>query len=120
MWSMIEANLPALQVVLPMLAAPLCAILKKGQGAWALAFATVILTFAVSVSLFLITLDGAVISYRMGNWAPPIGIEYRVDILNAFVLLIVSGNSWLLAAPRPQDHRQSLETGQCDHDADYY
>tara|TARA_R110000824_G_scaffold401749_1_gene614501 strand:+ start:40641 stop:42146 length:1506 start_codon:yes stop_codon:yes gene_type:complete len=91
MWSMIEANLPALQVVLPMLAAPLCAILKKGQGAWALAFATVILTFAVSVSLFLITLDGAVISYRMGNWAPPIGIEYRVDILNAFVLLIVSG-----------------------------
>jgi multicomponent Na+:H+ antiporter subunit D len=30
------------------------------------------------------------ISYHVGGWAPPIGIEYRVDLLNAFVLLLVS------------------------------
>ena len=31
------------------------------------------------------------ISYELGGWAAPFGIEYRVDSLNAFVLLIVSG-----------------------------
>ena len=25
----------------------------------------------------------------MGGWPPPIGIEYRVDLLNAFVLLLL-------------------------------
>ncbi len=30
------------------------------------------------------------ISYAMGGWAPPWGIEYRVDLLNAFVLVLVS------------------------------
>jgi multicomponent Na+:H+ antiporter subunit D len=35
-------------------------------------------------------LDGGIISYHMGDWAPPLGIEYRVDLVNAFVLLIVS------------------------------
>ena len=26
----------------------------------------------------------------LGGWAPPWGIEYRVDLLNAFVLMLVS------------------------------
>ncbi|MDZ4368944.1 MAG: monovalent cation/H+ antiporter subunit D family protein, partial [Afipia sp.] len=91
MLAMIEANLPALQVVLPMLAAPICAMLGRGTRAWALTMVAVLLAFAVAVSLFVATLDGTIISYRMGNWAPPIGIEYRVDILNAFVLLVISG-----------------------------
>ena len=30
------------------------------------------------------------ISYHLGGWAPPWGIEYRVDMLNGFVLLLVS------------------------------
>ena len=30
------------------------------------------------------------ISYHLGGWAPPWGIEYRVDLLNAFVLVLVS------------------------------
>ena len=35
-------------------------------------------------------MDAGVISYHMGDWAPPLGIEYRIDFVNAFVLLIVS------------------------------
>ena len=33
---------------------------------------------------------GASISYALGSWAPPWGIEYRVDAANAFVLVLVS------------------------------
>ena len=36
-------------------------------------------------------MTSGVISYELGGWAAPFGIEYRVDALNAFVLLIVSG-----------------------------
>jgi multicomponent Na+:H+ antiporter subunit D len=91
MMSLIEANLPALQVMLPLAAAPFCLILGRGSGAWALATFIAFATFAISISLFAQTYEGAVITYHMGNWAPPIGIEYRIDIANAFVLLIVSG-----------------------------
>lgn len=91
MMALIEANLPALQVMLPLAAAPFCLMLGRGTRAWALATLIAFVTFAISISLFAQTYEGAVISYHMGNWAPPIGIEYRIDIANAFVLLIVSG-----------------------------
>ena len=34
---MIAGHLPALQVVLPLMAAPLCALLRRGNLAWAVA-----------------------------------------------------------------------------------
>tara|TARA_B110000208_G_scaffold158895_1_gene193289 strand:- start:221 stop:1555 length:1335 start_codon:yes stop_codon:yes gene_type:complete len=33
------------------------------------------------------------ISYELGGWSPPWGIEYRIDKLNAFIALIISGVS---------------------------
>jgi multicomponent Na+:H+ antiporter subunit D len=32
-----------------------------------------------------------VVSYHLGSWPPPWGIEYRVDALSAFVMVLVSG-----------------------------
>ena len=88
---MIAAHLPALQVVIPLLAAPLCAILRHGSISWAISVIANWLAFAVSIGLLFRVLDEGVISYAMGGWAPPIGIEYRVDLINVFVLLVVSG-----------------------------
>lgn len=88
---MIEAQLPALQVVLPLLAAPLCFLLRSGRAAWGLAVAVSWAALAVAGRLLAAVLDRGVIAYDMGGWAPPWGIEYRVDPVNAFVLLIVAG-----------------------------
>ena len=88
---MIESNLPALQVIVPLLAALFCAMFRKGLLAWAIAVAASWTAFAISVTLLLRVQDGAVLSYMMGGWPAPLGIEYRIDIVNAFVLLIVSG-----------------------------
>ena len=96
MLGFIEANLPALQVVLPLMAAPVCAMLGKGSRAWAFATLVAFMSFAISISLFATVYGGAPLSYEMGGWAPPIGIEYRVDVLNAFVLMIVSGMAALV------------------------
>lgn len=86
----LAAQLPILQVILPLIAAPFCALVGRNR-AWVVAFLASIASFIIAISLFFSVLDGTVISYHLGGWAPPIGIEYRVDILNAFVLLIVSG-----------------------------
>lgn len=111
MLGIIENNLPALQVVVPLVAAPLCAMFVRGDRAWAFATAVSFFVFAIAVSLFATTLGGVTISYEMGGWAPPIGIEYRVDVLNAFVLLIVSGVAALVLPYA----RRSIEMDIAEH-----
>ncbi|MGH6619122.1 MAG: monovalent cation/H+ antiporter subunit D family protein [Alphaproteobacteria bacterium] len=85
-------HLPALQIVVPLLAAPLCVVLRRTAVAYGVAFLASWAAFAISVLLLLQVLDspGGVISYELGGWAPPWGIEYRVDALNAYVMLIVA------------------------------
>jgi multicomponent Na+:H+ antiporter subunit D len=61
-------------------------------------FAVVAVTsFATSLALAAQVAAGGPIGYAHGGWAPPIGIEYRIDALNAFVLVIVSGIAAALA-----------------------
>jgi len=50
-------------------------------------------SFAIALALLAQVLDTGTISYALGGWAAPWGIEYRVDTANAFVLVIVSGIS---------------------------
>ena len=90
---MISQHLPALQVVVPLIAAPLCLLLRRGDLAWGLALVVSWVALAIAVMLLNAVVTGGVISYELGDWAPPWGIEYRIDAANAFVLLIVSGIS---------------------------
>ena len=91
MMQLLMVHLPALQVIVPLLAAPICFLLKEERLSWAWAFLISIVTFLISVLLYADISNGNVISYAMGGWEPPWGIEYRVDGLNALMLLIVSG-----------------------------
>ena len=81
---------------MPLIAAPVCVVLGRGTLAWLLALIVSWVSFAVALGLLAQTIDGSVLSYELGSWAPPWGIEYRVDVVNAFVLLIVSGISALV------------------------
>lgn len=84
-------HLPILQVIVPLLAAPTAALLRRPTLSWAMAFLAALWAFGVSIALLSQVLATGPISYAIGGWAPPWGIEYRVDVVNAFVLLIVSG-----------------------------
>lgn len=86
----VTVHLPALQVVVPLIGALLCALLRRGTTAWALSLVVSWLLPAISVAMLLQVLHSGPISYHLGGWAPPIGIEYRVDLLNAFVLALIS------------------------------
>jgi multicomponent Na+:H+ antiporter subunit D len=93
---MIAAHLPALQVVAPLLAAPVCVLLRHGERAWLLATLVAWGAFAIAALLLAQVLDTGGVSYRLGGWAPPWGIEYRIDAVNGFVLLVVSGAAALI------------------------
>ncbi len=88
---MISAHLPALQVVVPLLAAPVCLLLRNRRAAWLLAATATWATFIIALGLLAQVSDQGTISYAIGDWAPPWGIEYRVDLFSALVLVIVSG-----------------------------
>ena len=86
-------HLPILQVLVPFLAAPIVVVLGSRALAWPIAFASSIIATVIAFLLLMQVIDGGFISYHLGGWAPPLGIEYRVDAANAFVLLLVSGIS---------------------------
>ena len=83
-------HLPGLQVLLPLLGAPLCFILRRESIVSAFTIAISWACFGISMSLLALVIDGDVIVYEFGGWSRPYGIEYRVDITNAFVLVIVA------------------------------
>jgi multicomponent Na+:H+ antiporter subunit D len=87
----IASQLPALQVVIPLMAAPICLLLRHARAAWLLAALVTWATFAIALALLVRVFEHGTISYAIGGWEPPWGIEYRVDLLSAFVLVIVAG-----------------------------
>lgn len=90
--SALTPHLPILQVLVPLISALLVAFLRDGRVAWVAAVAACWATFGITLLLMSQVLaQEAAISYVFGPWTVPFGIEYRVDRLSIFVLLIVSG-----------------------------
>jgi len=87
---LINGQLPALQVVVPLIAAALCLILSRPPAAWLITFVASAVAMLVSFLMLQEVLQSGVIDYTFGGWAAPFGIAYRVDLVNAYVLVIVS------------------------------
>lgn len=103
--SAIGSHLPILQVVVPLISAPLCFLLRRGNLAWGLATLVSWVAFATSLLLLQMVLADGTIRYEIGGWAAPWGIEYVVDATNAIVLVVVSG---IGAAVAPYARRSVL------------
>jgi multicomponent Na+:H+ antiporter subunit D len=89
----VAPHLPALQVVLPLLAAPLTVLLRRPGPAFVVAVAASWCALAIALALALQVQDGGALSYAIGNWPPPLGIEYRVDALSSLMLVLVAGTA---------------------------
>jgi multicomponent Na+:H+ antiporter subunit D len=90
-------NYPVLIVVAPFMTA-----LFAGLFIWIeerLSYPIVLTGLAVSVfsavNVLLQVVASGTVQYNMAGWPPPIGIEYRIDLLNAMVLCLVSGIAFL-------------------------
>ena len=90
------AHLPVLQVIVPLMAAPICLILNRTKLVWLFSLLVSGLAFFISILLLQQVMTSGVISYEIGGWQAPWGIEYRIDKLNAFLLLIISSISTIV------------------------
>ena len=88
----LEPHLPILQVVVPLFGAIFTAFLRNGVWSWAAALViSWICPIIAAWMLWNVLSTGETISYVMGGWSAPWGIEYRVDALNAFIVMLVTG-----------------------------
>lgn len=100
-------HLPALQVIVPMLAAPLILLLQPRGLAWAGATLVAILSFIIALSMAVSVSQGTNFSYEMGGWQAPYGIELFIGAFGALVLVVVTGAAALsLLAARASVDRQ--------------
>jgi len=90
MWT---SQLPALVIVLPLAAAPIAALLRGASWSWACAALASGVSFAIAMLLALAASEVTAISYDVGSWPAPFGIELRITGFSALLLLIITGAS---------------------------
>ena len=95
------SQLPILQVITPLVAAAFCVLLSNRRLVAlhiprSLALITVSVCFVFAILLLIEVFETGVISYALGGWATPWGIEYRLDKLNTFVLVFIASSALLI------------------------
>jgi len=83
---------PALLVIIPLLSAFLVNMvgLVNRQYCFPAAILGILGSFTASVITLIRVMENGIISYRLGGWPPPFGIEYVIDHFNGLVLVTVS------------------------------
>jgi len=104
-----EVHLPVLQVVVPMLLAPVVVLLRPRGLAWAAATAGSLMSLAIAGFLTAGIMAGGEFRYAVGGWEAPYGIELRVDAFSALVLLLVTGASSLALLAGKSSLDQAIE-----------
>jgi multicomponent Na+:H+ antiporter subunit D len=89
----------ALIIVVPLLASLLVPVIGwwKKRLCYPWVVAVLVIPLISSLSMLNTVMTTGKFSYRLGGWAPPWGIEYVLDYLSAFVLVIVSFISLIVA-----------------------
>lgn len=83
-------HLPVLLVAVPLISAPLAALVNRPTLSWGLAFASSLWALFAASQILAQVQGGSILTYEMGGWAAPYGIEYRIDAVSAFVAFIVA------------------------------
>ena len=101
---------PALLVIIPLLSALLVnmAGLINRQYCFPFAILGILGSFTASVITLIQVMENGVISYRLGGWPPPFGIEYVVDHFNGLVLVTISFVSLMAVIFSKESIKQEL------------
>lgn len=105
-----ETHASVLLIVIPLMAGAITALIPSRHAAWGIVLAVMAFCLGLSIILTAQVLSGGAFSYTLGGWAPPAGIEYRIDGLNVGMLLLVSVIGFLVALYAPESARGEIET----------
>ena len=107
---MLEQHLAALPILLPLIAAPIVLLVGRSTLAWLVATLVSGCTVLVAWQLLVTSLVHGSLSYAVGGWPSPWGIELRVDAANAFVLLAVTALSTLVLIYSKESVAKEIES----------
>jgi multicomponent Na+:H+ antiporter subunit D len=93
----ISAQLPALLVVLPLFGALLAALVRRPMPAYLVTLVISLVSPVIAWRILDEVLASGPISYVFGNWPAEIGIEYRIDTLNALLLALITSVAAIIA-----------------------
>ncbi|MDR0484443.1 MAG: hypothetical protein LBH40_04130 [Alphaproteobacteria bacterium] len=83
-------------VIIPIIVAVVLVFVKNTYVSWFATFLTTLVVMAIT-SFILIKGQFVTVSYNFGNFIPPFGIEYEIDILTIFFLFLISAVGFLTA-----------------------
>ncbi|MDE2836159.1 MAG: proton-conducting transporter membrane subunit [Chloroflexota bacterium] len=93
-----QPQLPVFIVGAPLLFSVIVPVLGRiwRHSAFLLALATVAVAAVASALSLELVLRKEPFSYHLGGWAPPVGIEYVIDEVSAFVCVVITSVSFLV------------------------
>lgn len=86
------ANFPVLIIVLSLVSSILTPLIGWVRKELCSPWVTLVtlMQFLIALVLLRSVIEGGTIHYYLGNWEPPWGIEYVIDMFNAYMLVIIS------------------------------
>ncbi len=89
---MIVSDLPVLIPLTFLVSALVVTLFGFWKERWGYPLAVLGTLLAVCLSLygFFQVMDGSMMRYEVGGWAPPVGIEFVYDTLSAFIVLVIN------------------------------
>ncbi len=90
MLEVIQNNLLAFPVILPLLGSLLCVLFRKPNLAWLITLVVTILSFLSALKLLHIASAGVELKYALSSFAAPETIDYKLDILSAGFMFLIS------------------------------
>ena len=95
MIDILTKNLPILVVLCPLITSLFVVLIPNIFFSWILTTLSTFLTFLFSILLYQEIQIHSHISYALGKWMPPIGIEYIIDKVSIIPIIIISGISFI-------------------------
>lgn len=84
------AHAPVLMIVSPLIAAAVAALAPNGRWAWVVSIGGAVFAAWMALAVAGEVARHGVVSYALGGFAPPLGIELRIDALGALLALTIS------------------------------
>ena len=110
---MITQNAPALIPVLYLIASmliPMIGYFRSGASFY-IALLTSVAVFGVSIMGLQEVMANGSISYHLGGWMPPLGIELVLDPLSAFISVIITASALMVMIYAYSNVRQEIPGG---------
>lgn len=83
---------PGLLIIIPLFTAFLITVVAWIDERYSFPLAVIGLAATVGLALHLIhlVLQGGTVTYYLAGWPPPFGIEFRIDLLNAVIVVLIA------------------------------